>query len=104
MLDFLRYFDVFCEETGLCLTLTLEMPAGYDQANGLFDPEKNVVFSTSNGWRPARTMNRLFISSMNCATPPNISARKVSRPASAGAFPTFSNTTGPATNGSMAAV
>ena len=44
MLDFLRYFDVFCEETGLCLTLTLEMPAGYDQANGLFDPDKNVVF------------------------------------------------------------
>lgn len=44
MLDFLRYFDVFCEETGLRLTLTLEMPAGYDQANGLFDPEKNVVF------------------------------------------------------------
>lgn len=44
MLDFLRYFDVFCEGTGLCLTLTLEMPAGYDQANGLFDPEKNVVF------------------------------------------------------------
>lgn len=44
MFDYKAHFSSFCEENGLDLSLSFDMPEGYGTANGLFDPERKTVF------------------------------------------------------------
>lgn len=42
--DYKTFFDIYCKETGLELSLCFDMPEGYETANGLFDDEQKMVY------------------------------------------------------------
>ena len=44
MMDYEKVFKDYCTENGLAISLSYDMPAGYETANGMFDPEKNTLF------------------------------------------------------------
>ena len=44
MFDYKNYFDKFCRDNKLKLSLSYDMPKGYETANGTFDVAKKIVF------------------------------------------------------------
>ena len=44
MIDFEKHFRMYCEENSLTINLSLDMPEGYETANGTFDPTVNTLF------------------------------------------------------------
>ena len=44
MFDYKTYFDTYCKENGLELSLCFDMPEGYETANGTFDDGTKTVY------------------------------------------------------------
>ena len=44
MIDFKGYIDTFCEENNLAVSISYEMPAGYETAYGTYDVTINTIF------------------------------------------------------------
>ena len=44
MIDYEKIFMDYCAENGLAISLSYDMPAGYENANGTFDPVVNTLF------------------------------------------------------------
>ena len=44
MTDFKCYLDAFCEENDLAVSISYEMPAGYETAYGTYDVTLNTIF------------------------------------------------------------
>ncbi|MBR7081278.1 MAG: hypothetical protein IKI49_01005 [Oscillospiraceae bacterium] len=44
MFDYRKYFDMYCEENGIELRLSFDMPPNYENANGMFDGAAKTVF------------------------------------------------------------
>lgn len=44
MFDYKKYFDSYCNETGLELSLCFDMPEGYETANGTYDDGTKTVY------------------------------------------------------------
>ena len=44
MVDFKCYIDDFCEENNLAVSISYEMPAGYETAYGTYDVTINTIF------------------------------------------------------------
>ena len=44
MFDYKKCFDDYCSAHNLALHLSFSMPAGYETANGNFDPACKTVF------------------------------------------------------------
>lgn len=44
MIDFKCYLDAFCEENDLAVSISYEMPAGYETAYGTYDVTINTIF------------------------------------------------------------
>ena len=44
MIDYEKIFMDYCAENGLAISLSYDMPAGYENANGMFDPAVNTLF------------------------------------------------------------
>ena len=44
MFDYKTNFDEFCKVNKLKLTLSFDMPEGYETANGMFDVEEKIVY------------------------------------------------------------
>ena len=44
MTDFKCYLDAFCEENDLAVSISYEMPAGYETAYGTYDVTINTIF------------------------------------------------------------
>ena len=42
--DYRALFDSLCLEAGLDCRLSFDMPEGYEEANGMYDPETDTVF------------------------------------------------------------
>lgn len=42
--DYHALFDSLCLEAGLVCRLSFDMPKGYEEANGMYDPETDTVF------------------------------------------------------------
>lgn len=43
-MDYDAFFAEYCRENDLDIRLSFDMPEGYETANGMFDPDSNVVF------------------------------------------------------------
>ena len=44
MIDFMSYLDAFCEENDLAVSISYEMPTGYETAYGTYDVTINTIF------------------------------------------------------------
>lgn len=42
--DYRASFDSLCLEVGLVCRLSFDMPEGYEEASGMYDPETDTVF------------------------------------------------------------
>ena len=60
--EYKKYFDAYCKETGLALQLSFEMPAGYEMANGAFDPVCKIVFLNAERLKRAADEEKAAIS------------------------------------------
>ena len=48
MFQYKDYFEIYCKEYGLSLSLSFAMPAGYETAFGTFDSNSLTVFINKN--------------------------------------------------------
>lgn len=58
--EYKKYFDAYCKKTGLALQLSFEMPAGYETANGTFDPVCKIVFLNAERLKKAADEEKAF--------------------------------------------
>ena len=60
MFDYEKQFSRFLDEHGLDLRLSFGMPAGYETANGTFDPGSNTVFISAEQLGDAPDFEKAF--------------------------------------------
>ena len=60
MFDYKSHFDQYCKEHNLDLTLSFDMPAGYENACGTFDAESRTVFINAEYLNDAPDYEKAF--------------------------------------------
>ena len=60
MFDYKTYFDSYCKETGLKLSLCFDMPEGYETANGTFDNGTKTVYMNTKQLEADRDFEKAF--------------------------------------------
>lgn len=60
MFEYKNYFDRYCREHTLDLQLSFDMPAGYEEANGSFDPASKTVFINAERLQPVSDAEKAF--------------------------------------------
>lgn len=60
MFDYKKYFDLYCEENGLELSLCFDMPEGYENANGTFDNGTQTVYINAKMMENAPDFEKAF--------------------------------------------
>lgn len=60
MLDYKTYFDTYCKENGLELSLCFDMPEGYETANGTFDDGTKTVYMNTKQLEADQDFEKAF--------------------------------------------
>lgn len=60
MFDYKSYFDAYCNNEGLDLHLSFDMPSGYENANGTFDVTTKTVFINAKNLHKSPDYEKLF--------------------------------------------
>lgn len=60
MFDYKKHFEAYCNNEGLNLHLSLDMPSGYEDANGTFDVTTQTVFINAKNLQKAPDYEKLF--------------------------------------------
>ena len=60
MVDYEKYFHSYCNENDLAMSLSFDMPAGYETAYGTYDPTVNTVFINKNLLKELPEYEQLF--------------------------------------------
>ena len=58
--DYHASFDSLCLEAGLVCRLSFDMPKGYEEANGMYDPETDAVFVNATLLRECPDSEKAF--------------------------------------------
>lgn len=60
MFDYQSHFDAYCNNEGLDIHLSFDMPSGYESANGTFDVATKTVFINETILRNSPDYEKLF--------------------------------------------
>ena len=60
MMEYKKYFDVYCKEHELNLHLSFDMPAGYEMAKGTFDVSSKTIFINAKSLEKEPVCIKLF--------------------------------------------
>ena len=61
MFDYKRYFDICCAENGIEVSLSFDMPQGYETADGTFDFETKTVYINKEYLSQAPDYEQAFV-------------------------------------------